>query len=249
MSEFESAATPELSRAYKWSEDQGALLKTLFEAGTSSAEIAAEINQQFGTSYTPMAVKVRANVMGLRRGYTKQDVVWTDEKNATLTKLIRSGRSYAAAANIMGTTRNAVGGQVRKLGLNQTHEESLRSRAFGRAMADIRKDGQRYARRMAHLLNWVPGKYREEEPLVLRPEVVSDPLNLTMAEVGVNQCRWIMNDDAAAPLFCGHDVAAKSWCAKHAEVVSRAGADWNPNPNGGPRSFGRLLMSQLWRTE
>lgn len=208
---------------YKWTDEQNALLRIMFDSGATGGHIAAAINHQTGSVYTWAAVMSHANSLGLRRPGRTTPLDWSADQNTELLKRIDATENLSQIAKAMNRSYGAVVNQVHRLGIKipRGPRRTEVAAAFHRALMKDRKVACEHRKRLDQLLNFVPGEYRQEAPLKLAPDVVADPLNLTLSEVGRIQCRWITNDDLTAPLFCGHvAMASKSWCAKHHAVVT-----------------------------
>jgi len=52
-------------------------------------------------------------------------------------------------------------------------------------------------------------------------EIPFAPLNLSICEITDNSCKWIMNDDTKAAIYCGIQVAEEgcSWCRDHRRLA------------------------------
>lgn len=211
---------------YKWTEQQNALLRIMFDAGAHGDHIAAAINQQTGSSYSGTGVMSHAISIGLRRRGRTTPIVWRPDKNAEFLRRIEATETLSQIAQAMGISYGAARNQFRRLGIKipQGHRRTAVAEAFHRALMQDRQAAREHQKRLNRLLNFVPGEYRREAPLPIAPDVVTDPLNLSLSEISLIQCHWITNDDLTAPLYCGHatgQLAGKgSWCPAHKKVVT-----------------------------
>jgi GcrA cell cycle regulator len=189
----------------EWNDSAVNALKEMFAAGKSTGAITLEINSQFGTNRTTNSIQCKLASLGLKvRG---AQIIWGDEENNLLLDLFKdpAGMSYGVIAARMsdkfGVTfsRDAVIGRANRLGLQ----------AKGRSIN----------------LTTSPVIRRERTP---RPTKVSPsverlrcvelvPLNLTLADLPENGCRYIAGDDY---LYCGHPRQDKSsYCTPHHHLV------------------------------
>jgi GcrA cell cycle regulator len=148
---------------------------------------------------------------------------WTDERVEQLKKLFASGISFAAIAAEIGSdiSRNAIIGKIHRLKLTRTNAigRDYKAKVVKRAakpklprQQKPRKPTNRYATR------W--GAYSiETKAGEVPPTPVADlvPLKIALSDIGVFQCRWIVEEQPA--LFCGHPALVGSWCPTHRAIV------------------------------
>src|SRR5881628_2639989 len=104
----------------KWTPEQRALLTALYETGIPFADIAAEINSKFGTSYTDKAIVMQGFVLGLRRPARVPGSQWSEEQNAEIRRHVEAGLPHRAIAKAMDVKAGSLWHQLRRLGLNRT---------------------------------------------------------------------------------------------------------------------------------
>lgn len=211
----------------KWTARQDDILRRMFVDGATGNAIATAINEQTGSTHSASGVINHAKVtMGLRRPGPRPPVAWCDGKNAELRSRIDATETLGHIAKAMGLSYSAIVDQVHRLNIKipQGHRRTAVAEASHRILMKDRQAAREHQKRLDRLLNFVPGEYRREAPLPIAPDVVTDPLNLSLAEISLIQCHWITNDDLTAPLYCGHatgQLAGKgSWCPRHKAVVT-----------------------------
>lgn len=130
--------------------------------------------------------------------------IWTEQVTQSLQALYANHSASQIAAKLneqfgLGLTKSAVIGKLTRLGITS-----------GPAKRAEYEHAVRQANRKAAP---VP---RKEEAAVCQVE----PLNLTIAEIGPGQCRYIAGDDF---LFCAHPVQeGSSYCSTHHRLCWRA---------------------------
>lgn len=190
----------------EWTDARVSRLEALYNqvSPPSAAKIANVLNEETGSTFSRNAIIGKAYRLGLLYG----TYGWTSARVSLLRTLYNSA-SLPSAAQIAKTineetgstfSRNAVLSKVYKLGLP-------RRGANYRGNQRSRKHSSAYV------------KKPKLEPIEC-VEVVSDPLNISLTDLKRTHCRWIVNDDLSAPLYCGHHTFPQtSWCLPHLRVV------------------------------
>ncbi|MEG1029745.1 MAG: GcrA family cell cycle regulator, partial [Brevundimonas sp.] len=152
--------------------------------------------------------------------------VWDTPAIAKAARLWKADKSASEIAEAMGpgVTRNAVIGMIRRNGLTRSAEEVARAKA-----RDLKKRAQNLARphhpspKPADLPP--PPAPPPPAPRVKKVDtaVAREPLRLTLMELEVRSCRWIVTTGAPW-LYCGHNVKGATnldtpYCAAHTQVA------------------------------
>lgn len=216
----------------QWTPKQNALLIERFTANVSIAQITAELNQRFRITRSEGGVAFQGFTLGLRRPGPRPVVQWSDEQNDELRHRVANKELYAEIAIEMGVNFSALRTQIGRLGIarpsraaTQQEPRTALDRLYAQTQASLDKALKvRLNRlvRMRRLMNVVPDEYIIPDPRPIRPDPVSDPHNLTLAEINRGQCHWIANDDVTEPRYCGHPTGAntQSWCPAHHHVTT-----------------------------
>lgn len=143
--------------------------------------------------------------------------VWTDKRIAELRRLIEAGLSCSQVADLIGdgVSRNAVIGKCHRLGLSISRKPGIHRKP---RLPNKPRTALRPSKPGIFATRW--GAYSvETKPSVITPTPVADlvPLNITLADIGAFQCRWISSEQPV--LFCGHPALIGSWCPTHREIV------------------------------
>lgn len=208
---------------YKWAPAHDALLQVCFEAGKNGEDIAAEINARFGTNYTFAGALSHAAALGLRRTVRNRVRDWSEAQNEELRRRVANQERQRNIASAMGIPYSAVVCQIGRLKIITPSKAKTKAPASLVQTRSAASSATQLAARINRLMNVMPAEYLNPVPFPIRPEAVTDPLNLSLTEVDRYQCRWIMNEDMTAPLYCGHSAKpGKSWCAAHHEVTRLA---------------------------
>lgn len=139
---------------------------------------------------------------------------WTEQQVARLSFLISDGWTYSQIASDMGTTRNAVGGKVDRLGLSATAPRKTPRPAHKQEWTPERRDLQR-ARRLLKR-----AEDMQSETIVAPPEYTGS-LRIPFADLrdfrrdSRNECRYIADEPPGPHYFaCGNETAdGESYCA------------------------------------
>lgn len=201
-----------------------AMARRMFLNDTRLDVIAAKINKRFGIELSPNAVGCHCASVGLTRHstYRRPSLVWTQRMDRDLREQIANRVKYVNISTKMTATHgkrvsySAIVNQAFKLAIVRPSRHDPET-----MLRDVRREAEdKHQRRLAKLLNFVPGQYRNEAPLILAPDVVTDPRNLGLADITRDDCHWITNDDLTEPRYCGHPIIGKgSWCPAHHAVV------------------------------
>jgi GcrA cell cycle regulator len=151
----------------------------------------------------------------------KKFVHWTTEQSDALKDAVGAGLSFREAAEAINQrfgsthTRNAAIGKWYRLGTpfpkrapREKKPRMYKPRQIGERPRIIRTNGNSNAMRVISV--------EVVEQMRLRcVEII--PLNLTLAEISDDQCRYIAGDDH---LYCGHPkMSGSSYCTPHHHLV------------------------------
>jgi GcrA cell cycle regulator len=157
-----------------------------------------------------------------RRG---DDMSWTDERVATLTKLWQEGLSASQiAAELGGVTRNAVIGKVHRLGLSGRGQPTSSIKRQRRAHSPA----VRRARQGVTFGNLALRADLDALAVAeLRPRrnvVVPIAKRLSIEMLTEHTCKWPIGDPGQEDFhFCGHDsLEGLPYCEYHAGVAYQA---------------------------
>lgn len=138
---------------------------------------------------------------------------WSDEDKNRVAVLLRQGLPASKIATQMECSRNAVIGVV-------SRDPMLKAIGLsGRANRPKTETPVRSKRRVSPSVMLRGNKPPRKQPRVrgLPDPVAPAPLNLALAELTAEQCKWPVNDppkgDAYA--FCGHVRFGPSYCRYH----------------------------------
>lgn len=141
--------------------------------------------------------------------------------NANVNALVELWDTEKSAAQIaaeigQGLTKNAIISKAIRMGLPQRTARCTDPIAQA-ARKDLKREADANRQRIR--------RGTVNPRVVARALMVSpiESLKVSFAAIGRFQCRWIGNEDMAAPEFCGHPtVDGKSWCAFHANAMKPA---------------------------
>jgi GcrA cell cycle regulator len=147
-----------------------------------------------------------------------QDLAWTVERIATLTRLWAAGASQGEIAALFGVTRNTIAGKIARLGLTREPGKIAR-------LGLTREPGPRAAPRQAR-------KHYPKKPgpkpasLPLPPEPARDERGVQLIELTNATCRWPFGSVGADDFrFCGVPTAdfrgGKPYCREHTKLARR----------------------------
>lgn len=150
--------------------------------------------------------------------------MWTTDRDKILSHMWGEGASASEIAAAMGgVSRSAVCGRAWRLGLPPKKTVTVGQKNSDRQ--EQRRASERKRIRISRGLPDIPLPPAKPDPV--------EHLNLTFAEIGPFHCRWITNDDMAAPLYCGHQVkAGTSWCPYHHDRVNPPRESLRVSPEG-----------------
>lgn len=156
--------------------------------------------------------------------------LWTDERKRIVANLLREGKSAGQIATYMEISRSSVIGLVHRdaalneIGFARSKGPSEKSKA---ALSSARRTEPKSApKRTARQLSVVAALKAEDtanETIAAKPALVADPvhpttLDLPLAELSRNQCRFATNNAVKGEphLFCGLDTkSGSSFCDHH----------------------------------
>jgi DNA-binding Lrp family transcriptional regulator len=127
---------------------------------------------------------------------------WTPERDLELIEAIKAEKSWGEIAGAMGKHPSAVAGRIKR----------LKDAGAVVVPSDYR------IKQVA-----IANKARAGKP-VNRPEaVLEDNFQIVgihgVAGLESHHCRFIANDDASHPIYCGHTIEKGSFCAHHRAIV------------------------------
>jgi hypothetical protein len=146
----------------------------------------------------PPSIRVRA----LKNSF------WTPQRDRELIRAIQDNKSWAEISGNMGKHKSAVAGRIKRL-----------------------KDAGAIV---------IPADYRIKQVSISNRARARRPLNRPAAAVDADfqivgivgldmleahHCRFIANDDASEPLYCGHRVERGSYCSHHRAIVYQSRDD------------------------
>jgi GcrA cell cycle regulator len=136
-------------------------------------------------------------------------VTWTDERVATLRALHAEGVSFGEIGKALGVGRNAAIGKAHRIGLTKSHRRPGAKPRQHNGYTIVRP---KRAKRRGNLFDIV--EILSPDTHELPTEHVVNPL--TLLELAFDSCRWPVDGEGLATLFCG-DTAADgcSYCARH----------------------------------
>lgn len=158
--------------------------------------------------------------------------MWSPERDERLLELWRSGLSASEVGEQISVSRNAVLGRLHRLKEPKRNIPlevlSFRQRRYpnGRPPRVRRKDPPKFERPVELFADNNPHKDR----------------NVGLIEAMSNQCREIVGDDGLA-VFCGAEIAHKSFCRYHAGINYVAPVE--RQANRGDRSRSVALAIQI----
>ena len=160
---------------------------------------------------------------------------WDDERKAKLLRLHADGMTYSQMAKVMGTTRSAVAGVLKRSGAERSAKVNARNRA---APAKAAAEKRRQARAEAGDPVKAPTPERRSLPRVKAPAIPTPaPLKLrnparvdeAVGELSANTCRWPIGDPGQEGFrFCLAPVmvAGKPYCAGHSAQATSETEKW-----------------------
>lgn len=148
---------------------------------------------------------------------------WSEQAIADLVRLYAEGLSCRAIGEQIGLSRNAVIGKVHRLGLQPPATKKPVVRAGKEIRPRIKRSTVTHQYTFSRLLR--VDNFHDTGPAIRVTEtseiklrcVEIVPLNLTLADLPYNGCRYIAGDDL---LYCGHSVKdGSSYCVPHHHLV------------------------------
>ncbi len=168
--------------------------------------------------------------------------LWTDEEKQRLSALWDDGwsASRVAAELDIGVTRNAVIGQMKRLGLAPHGKPTTRLRAVYVKAGRLRPSGggkegasgglarklkAAHRRKLLGLptlptgITWLPKRLPPR--IIATPAPPPDCNPVTLMDLGLSHCRWPLGDPLGpATLFCGAKAGdIGPYCAWHAKIA------------------------------
>lgn len=156
--------------------------------------------------------------------------LWTGERKRIVANLLREGKSAGQIATYMEISRSSVIGLVHRdaalseIGFARSKGPSEKSKA---ALSSARRTepksaSKRPTRQLSKVAN-VKAEDTANETIAAKPARVADPvrqttLDLPLAELSRNQCRFATNNAAKGEphLFCGLETKpGSSFCSQH----------------------------------
>lgn len=162
-------------------------------------------------------------------------VTWTDERTERLAAMWADGFSASEIAAVIGggATKNAVIGKVHRLKLParkegvavppenrkrisaRIHRAGAKNTGNGGGLAiKLKRKGKRVWNNIRRPENVRPPMH------IVAPPAPVEPLNLTLMQLGADQCRFIAGEPSGG-CYCGHPVEKRSLCSFHYRLVWR----------------------------
>jgi GcrA cell cycle regulator len=181
-----------------WTADDDRRIAEMLAEGKTRSEIAFALDRTF--------VALKTRIIRRRIGL-QMAMMWSQEEDELLTRMIEDGYAFSAIAPKVGKSRNACIGRAARLGLQQPEK------AHGRTVTRSRASPapQRKTSPVACKRSWQPIARRPEPDLTIR----SNPV--TLIELKDRHCRWPIGDPREPDFcFCG-DAAGigEAYCAGH----------------------------------
>ena len=187
-----------------WPREKEALLRNNWE--TMNTRQLAEL-----LSCSTKTVLNKAARLGLHRPKPG----WPEEDDAILREMWPNNYTIDIATRL-GVTRNAVIGRARRLGL-----ENRRGKGWGNGVEASKERKaynaeQRRIRALGKLLTSQVQKAQNPPiPYATMPEIVVDPLLLSIMDLKSEHCRWPYGE-AGSIKYCGHQTLnMQSYCGAH----------------------------------
>lgn len=143
---------------------------------------------------------------------------WTDTDIAMLQRLWKEGQSATEIGKRLGVSRNAVLGKLHRLALQESPD--------GKPVKPARVQKQRPPapprRPKVKLVPPAPKPALPPVHIVDHSVIKPRPLLMTTLTVGNGDCRWPVEGEKDATLFCGHNThEGKVYCAYHCRTAYR----------------------------
>ena len=149
---------------------------------------------------------------------------WTEPRVETLRQMVNDGASCGLIADALGTTRNAVLGKKKRLGLC-TGRAPLIAKS-GTRRPRPKKNAAAFNRFVERVDSGEPIIKQADEPVDLAPAVVDSAIpesqRCSLLELTPITCRWPVGDPRSPGFFfCGGRVwiAGAPYCGHHARMA------------------------------
>lgn len=165
--------------------------------------------------------------------------MWTDERVATLRKLVAAQNSAGTIGRMMGCTRNSIIGKVARLGLS--FAGSTKRLKYGEVSGYVRVARPRRTPKPQLPRSGIQHPPREPLP----PIHVDDVPRVSFAELEPHHCRFPVGDPQQPGFgFCGGEkVEGLPYCLGH---VQRAYVPAQPRRSGNPSpSYTQTVIRKL----
>lgn len=145
----------------------------------------------------------------------------TEEEKQLAVELWNAGKTGSQIANKIGVTRNAVLGFLHRLRLKneKTEEGVLKNNGERPRKAKKQKP---IAPIVVENIAMAFGrqKFRPLEPeMGLHKYFEKNTSGKTLVDLDIRSCRYIISpNDARTPIYCGKEIANRSYCAEHARI-------------------------------
>lgn len=219
----------------RWTEERVQLLLRLnAEDVLSRAGIARELSDKTGDLFTHASVTSKLARLGVplkeagTRAWTEQQVVLLVELNAEKTMSASEIAKEMERRTGFEFSRNAICGKLFRLG--------IQNKPFKPRKLRVRKAAAYPSIRILE----DQGVARTAKP---EPLVAFNSLNLTLMDLGPDDCRYPTSGDNDPVRFCGHPISNRSFCAAHYQIsyyTPRA-----PRPDASHRI--RLINARKYR--
>lgn len=154
--------------------------------------------------------------------------VWTEERIALLVKLREENVGRRKIAELINEqtgssfTKASICGKIDRLFTAAKPTKTPEERA-ATLLAQRERDREKKRRaRQASAAKLRPRRPNTFKVVEFRPEDFTEHNVSEVRNLEAHHCRWPVNDDMAAPIFCGlHVIKDTSWCSGHAGIVYR----------------------------
>ena len=147
-----------------------------------------------------------------RMGLCKPRHGWSEEQDSILREMWPEHYAIDVATRL-GVTRNSVIGRARRIGLQGKRGEGWGNGVIATKERRAANAERRKQRELVKVQS--PHSYRPRIPYAALPEIVADPLLLSIMDLKTEHCRWPYGE-AGSIQYCGHQALnMQSYCGAH----------------------------------